>query len=174
MYNISPALNNDLEIFDEWSTYMDRLTTFPQEIIVNVELNFEFDNSGDAIVRQFIRQLGVRRIKHIRCAYNMSCQLHYSKDSFIQASAILSCRCGATDGLVEIYNSGPKALIDKHVPLDRTNITFRPNAPWYTKALREAKHRQGKAERLWRRIKLTIHHQQEQVSRGKSVIDRNV
>ena len=142
MYNISPALNNDLEIFDEWSTYMDRITTFPQEIIVNVELNFQLF----AIVRQFIRQLGVRRVKHLRCAYNMSCQLHYSKDSFIQASAILSCRCGATDGLVEIYNSGLKALIDKHVPLDRTNITFRPNAPWYTKTLREAKHRQRKVE----------------------------
>jgi len=50
-------------------------------------------------------------------------------------------------------------IINKHVSLQRKTITLRPNAPWYTEELREGKHNRRKAEQLWRKPKLKIHHQ---------------
>jgi hypothetical protein len=60
---------------------------------------------------------------------------------------------------VEAYNSGVKVLINKHAPLQRKTITLRPNAPWYTEELREEKHNRRKAERLWLKTMMEIHHQ---------------
>jgi len=57
------------------------------------------------------------------------------------------------------YDSGIRRLIDKHAPLQVKTITLRSNTPWYTEDIREAKHKRRKAERLWRRTKLTVHHQ---------------
>jgi len=77
----------------------------------------------------------------------------------IKSSATLLCTGGAVDDLVEAYNSGVKLLINKHAPLQRKTITLRPNAPWYTEEPREGKHNRRKADRLWRKTKLEIHHQ---------------
>ena len=77
----------------------------------------------------------------------------------IKTSTTLQCTSGTTDDLVEAYNSGIKVLFEKHADLQREIITLRPNAPWYTEKLRESKHKRRKAERLWRRIQLNIHHQ---------------
>ena len=43
-------------------------------------------------------------------------------------------------------------FINKHAPLQRKSITLRLNVPWYTEERR-------KAELLWRKTKLEIHHQ---------------
>lgn len=77
----------------------------------------------------------------------------------IEDSPSLQRTDGSVEDLVEAYNSSIKALIDKHAPLQTKTITLRPNAPWYTDELRDAKHKRRKAERLWRRTKLTVHHQ---------------
>jgi hypothetical protein len=63
------------------------------------------------------------------------------------------------DDLVDAYNSSLKALMDKHAPLCTKVITLRPNAPWYSVEVREAKHKKRRWERLWRRTSLTIHQQ---------------
>ena len=71
----------------------------------------------------------------------------------------IQCTSGSLDDLVDAYNSGIRTLMDKHAPQQVKTITLRPNAPWYTDELRSAKHKRRKAERLWRKTKLTVHHQ---------------
>ena len=61
--------------------------------------------------------------------------------------------------LVDAYNTNLKALMDKHAPLCTKVITLRPNAPWYSDELREAKHEKRRCERTWRRTGLTVHQQ---------------
>jgi exonuclease III len=226
IYRPPPSRQNGLktsQFFDEWSTYLDRLTTLPQEIIITGDLNFHLDDVEDASVHRFTGQLDAHGLKqhvtgatHIhghtldvvitreissiiqgnvlivdpclfdnkgnQCGDHLGIEvtLAHSKPQNrrkvitfrrlcdvslpdfikdIQSSATLSCTCGTTDSLVEAYNFGLKTLLDKHAPLQKRIVTLRPNALWYTEELREAKHKRRKAERLWRRTKLTIHHQ---------------
>jgi hypothetical protein len=77
----------------------------------------------------------------------------------IDSTPSLTCTSGSVDDLISAYDSSIRRLIDKHAPLQVKTITLRPNAPWYTENIREAKHKRGKAERLWRRTKLTLHQQ---------------
>ena len=63
------------------------------------------------------------------------------------------------DLLVQSYNDGLTTLIDKHAPTKNKAIVLHPRSPWYTQALHEAKHARRRLERLWRRTKLTVHHQ---------------
>ncbi|KAJ8046228.1 hypothetical protein HOLleu_04841 [Holothuria leucospilota] len=63
------------------------------------------------------------------------------------------------DELVEAYNRCLATLINRHAPEKTKYITLRPNAPWYTDRLREAKQKRRRAERLWRSTKLSIHWQ---------------
>ena len=42
---------------DEWSNYLDRLTTMAQEVIIIGDLNFHFDDPTDINVRRFTGQL---------------------------------------------------------------------------------------------------------------------
>ena len=51
------------------------------------------------------------------------------------------------------------AVVDKHAPVQRKSITLRPNAQWYSDELRHAKHARRRAEKVWRRTKLTVHRQ---------------
>ncbi len=55
-------------------------------------------------------------------------------------------------------NSSIQALIDKHCSTVYEG-TLRPRAPWYTDVLRQAKHERRKRERVWRRTRMTVHHQ---------------
>ena len=77
----------------------------------------------------------------------------------IETSPCLQHTNGSVADLVEAYNTGISALIDKHAPQQVKSITLRPGAPWYTDELRTAKRKRRKAERLWRKTKLTIHQQ---------------
>lgn len=72
------------------------------------------------------------------------------------------CEClknvdGTADELAEAYNSSIMSVIDRHAPLCTKYVTLRPNAPWYTDELRQAKHERRRAERVWRRTRLTVH-----------------
>ena len=61
--------------------------------------------------------------------------------------------------LVHAYTTGIEAVVDKHAPIQRKSITLRPNAQWYSDELRHAKHARRRAEKVWRRTKLTVHRQ---------------
>ena len=41
---------------DEWSTYLDRLTTIYQEVIITGDFNFHFDDPTDIYIRSFTGQ----------------------------------------------------------------------------------------------------------------------
>ena len=61
--------------------------------------------------------------------------------------------------LVLAYTTGIEAVVDKHSPVQRKSITLRPNAHWYSDELRHAIHACRRAEKVWRRTKLTVHRQ---------------
>ena len=61
------------------------------------------------------------------------------------------------DGLVHAYTEGLRVLVDKHAPLKTKTIHLRPNCPWYTDELHEAKHLKRKLERKWRETGLVVH-----------------
>ena len=42
---------------DDWSNYLDRLTTIPQEVIITRDLNFNFYDPTDINVRRLTGQL---------------------------------------------------------------------------------------------------------------------
>ena len=69
----------------------------------------------------------------------------------ILASPSLTEFSGSTDELVKRYITGISALINTHAPLIHRTITPRPNAPWYTETVRDAKHLRRTYERKWRR-----------------------
>ena len=69
----------------------------------------------------------------------------------ILASPSLTECSGSTDELVKRYITGISALINTHAPLIHRTIIPRPNAPWYTETVRDAKHLRRTYERKWRR-----------------------
>ena len=69
----------------------------------------------------------------------------------ILASPSLAECSGSTDELVKRYITGISTLINTHSLLIHRTITPRPNAPWYTETVRDAKHLRRTYERKWRR-----------------------
>ena len=57
------------------------------------------------------------------------------------------------------YNSTLAEVLDTHAPLITKTIKLRPNAPWYTDKIRASKRQRRKAERRFRKTKLTVHHE---------------
>ncbi|CAH3141601.1 unnamed protein product [Pocillopora meandrina] len=52
------------------------------------------------------------------------------------------------------YNKTLIAVLDKHAPVKNRTIVMRPQVPWYTDEIRQAKRERRKAERRWRWSKL--------------------
>ena len=116
--------------------------------------------SGDHLAVHF--SINLKKPGHVRKEITFRKLRDVSIPDFhrdISASPILNNIEGSLNELVEAYNAGIKALIDNHAPLCNKTIILRPNAPWYTDELREAKHDRRRAERVWRRTKLTVHQQ---------------
>ena len=63
------------------------------------------------------------------------------------------------DQITDTYNKELIKLIEKHAPLRTKTITLRPNCPWYTEEIFEAKHLKRKFERAWRKSNLAIDHE---------------
>ena len=59
--------------------------------------------------------------------------------------------CGSLDDLMDAYNGILSDLADKHAPLTAKTITLRPNAPWWTMELAQAKRTRRSLEHIWRR-----------------------
>ncbi|XP_072028205.1 uncharacterized protein [Amphiura filiformis] len=60
-------------------------------------------------------------------------------------------------GLVDAYNTGLQQVLDQHAPLTTRLVRDRPSAPWLTAEVRDARREKRRAERLWRKIELTVH-----------------
>ena len=69
----------------------------------------------------------------------------------ILASPSLIEFSGSSDELVERYITGISALINTQALLIHRTIIPRPNAPWYTETVRDAKHLRRTYERKWTR-----------------------
>ena len=55
------------------------------------------------------------------------------------------------------YNDTLSNLLQKHAPLITKEVILRPNSPWYTAEIGDAKRIHRKAERVWLSTKLTVH-----------------
>ena len=79
----------------------------------------------------------------------------FNKD--IKASDLLKKDFNDVNDLTNAYNNTLSNLLDKHAPLKSKIVTIHPTSPWYTPEIHEAKKVKRKAERIWRRTKLTVH-----------------
>ena len=61
------------------------------------------------------------------------------------------------DSAVHAYNHILSELLEKHAPLKKRSFTVRKDAAWFTSEIGDAKRARRKAERLYRRTKLTVH-----------------
>ena len=55
--------------------------------------------------------------------------------------------------LVDCYNTTLAELLDCHAPLKTKTVTVRPQVPWYSEEIREAKRARMCAERKWRKTR---------------------
>ena len=60
---------------------------------------------------------------------------------------------------VNQYNETLKQIYNKHAPEKSKIVTIHPHAPWYNDTIGKAKTERRKAERQWRKSKLSIHRQ---------------
>ena len=61
--------------------------------------------------------------------------------------------------LLDIYDTQLTTVLTKHAPSKEKSIVIRPQQPWFSDDLHRAKSEKRKAERLWRRTGLTVHHE---------------
>lgn len=61
------------------------------------------------------------------------------------------------DGLVGRYNEELLRILDQHAPQVTRRVRDRPSAPWMSDDVREARRKRRRAERRWRRTRLTVH-----------------
>ena len=60
--------------------------------------------------------------------------------------------------LVDMYNDTLKTNLEKVAPLITKEVTDRQKCPWYCDEIKLAKQERRKAERRWRKTKLTVHY----------------
>ena len=69
----------------------------------------------------------------------------------------LNCPAGDIDSLLDQYNTGIVALMNKHAPTIRRTIHVRARQPWRTDDLQQMRQETRRAERRWRRTRLVVH-----------------
>ncbi|CAB4034392.1 RNA-directed DNA polymerase from transposon X-element, partial [Paramuricea clavata] len=57
--------------------------------------------------------------------------------------------------LVDCYNHTLSSSLDRHAPVNRKTVVKRPTVRWFNKEVELAKRARRRAERKWRRTKLT-------------------
>ena len=63
------------------------------------------------------------------------------------------------ESLLPIYNDGLREALDRHAPLAIRRVRDRPSAPWLCESVREARRARRRAERRWRKKRLTVFRQ---------------
>ena len=94
------------------------------------------------------KQVSIRKIKDI----DMTAFLED-----LQQSSLCTCPSDDITKLVEQYNTTITTALDTHAPALLKTITIKPQSPWYTEAIREAKRVRRQAERRWRKTRLAVH-----------------
>ena len=74
----------------------------------------------------------------------------------------MDCAC-----LCKQYDEVMGVLLEKHAPKKKVTITIRPDAPWFTYDVRDARRLCRKLERKWRSSGLAIHRDQFKQQRNK-------
>ena len=71
------------------------------------------------------------------------------------AKSRLGCpsSCEDFDKFVQSYNCTLSSIIDRHAPLKSKVMRSRPQVPWYSQEIAEAKRKRRKAEQTWRKTK---------------------
>jgi hypothetical protein len=75
----------------------------------------------------------------------------------VMQSDLIETPASDVEALVVQYHSILSAILEKHAPMIRREVIIRPKSPWYTDDIRSAKQAKRKAERMWRKTKLTVH-----------------
>ena len=87
------------------------------------------------------KQVSFRKTKAIDTAAFMK---------YLSASKLCQDPPSEPDKLVDCYNRTLGELLDQHAPLKKKTVTVRPQVPWYSEEIREAKRERRRAERRWR------------------------
>ena len=61
------------------------------------------------------------------------------------------------EDLVDVYNDGLRQVLDRHAPSVTRRVRDRPSAPWMSEKVRTARRQRRRAERRWRKTRLTVH-----------------
>ena len=59
--------------------------------------------------------------------------------------------------LLALYENHLTTVLENHAPAKEKSVIVRPQQPWFSDELHQAKSEKRKAERLWRRTGLTVH-----------------
>ena len=76
----------------------------------------------------------------------------------IKNSSLLKAPSEGLNNLVEQYHSTLTDILDAHAPLKKRKKTIKLRPKWYNNTILSAKKVRRRAERRWRKTKLTIHH----------------
>ena len=63
----------------------------------------------------------------------------------------------ADPGLLDVYDTSLRQVLDRHAPLTTRHVSDHPSAPWMTDGIKAAKRELRQAERQWRDTRLTVH-----------------
>ena len=72
----------------------------------------------------------------------------------------------ADPGLLDVYDTGLRQVLDPHAPLTTRRVSDRPSVPWMTDGIKAAKRELRRAERQWRDTRLTVHREIYTKQRG--------
>ena len=93
----------------------------------------------------------------------------------IKSSQLALSTASITSELAEQFNLVLRELLDKHAPERTKTVTLRPNAPWYTEEVREAKRVKRRLERKMTKSNLEIDKQlyEEQCKTYQDLIEQS-
>ena len=72
----------------------------------------------------------------------------------------------AEPGLLDVYDTGLRQVLDRHAPLTTRRVSDRPSVPWMADGIKAAKRELRRAERQRRDTRLTVHREIYTKQRG--------
>ena len=91
---------------------------------------------------------------------------HYHHHLSVCMSVCLCLSICLCPGLLDVYDTGLRKVLDRHAPLTTRRVSDCPSAPWMTDGIKAAKRELRRAERQWRDTRLTVHREIYTKQRG--------